>query len=168
MNDENEEWFELLEDLLREPGTKPRKLKICADANVPKRLVDEIRRAGVPVQTALESQVSTKSDTSILAWTRSEERVLLTLDRDFWDDRKFPLHKSPGVLLIDVSPARVEDALEAFWLIFETFARYIGNWNEMKIRASQNGYYLKGIAWDGGIMHYEIKIINGRVMVREA
>ena len=62
MNLAGEEWFELEEGLLHEPGTTPRKFKICADANIPKQLIDEIRQAGVPIQTAFESQVSTKAD----------------------------------------------------------------------------------------------------------
>ena len=167
MNLEDEEWFELEEGLLREPGTIPRKFKICADANVPKRMVDEIRQSGIPVKTTFEDQVSTKADTSVLAWVKQSDRVLLTLDRDFWDDRKFPLQKSPGVLFIDIPPDRVDEALEAFWLVFKTFACFLGNWEEMKIRASRNGYILKGISWDGNNVHYETKVVNGRALVRE-
>lgn len=168
MNLEDEEWFELEEDLLHEPGTTPRRFKICADANVPKRLTDEIRQAGVPIQTAFESRVSTKADTSVLAWVRKSDRVLLTLDRDFWDDRKFPLQKLPGVIFIDIPPDRVDEALEAFWLVYETLARFLGNWEKMKIRASRNGYFIKGTSWDGSIVRYEFKVVGGRVLVRES
>ena len=94
--------------------------------------------------------------------------MLLTLDRHFWNDRKFPLQKLPGVIFIDIPPDRVDEALEAFWLVYETLARFLGNWKKMKIRASRNGYFVKGISWDGGIVRYEFKVVEGRVLVRES
>jgi hypothetical protein len=74
----------------------------------------------------------------------------------------------PGVLFIDIPPDRVDEALEAFWLVYETFARFLGHWEEMKIRASRNGYSMKRISWDGGIVRYEFKVVEGCVLVRES
>jgi predicted nuclease of predicted toxin-antitoxin system len=164
---ESDGWFEISEDLIREPGTQSKKLKLYADANVPKQLTDEIRKAGIPIQTAYEDRVNTKADQGILAWVRKSDRVLLTLDKDFWNDRKFPLQKLPGIIFIDFPPDRVDDAIAAFWVVYETLASLLGNWEQMKIKAAKNGYFMKGVSWEGKVIRYEVKVTKEHILARE-
>jgi predicted nuclease of predicted toxin-antitoxin system len=164
---EDDEWFPFEADLIVGPGTQPSGLKLCADASIPKPFVDELRDASISIRTALEDGVNRKADQAILSWARRLKRVLVTLDRDFWNDQKFPLQKTPGSIFIDVSPDKVGGALEAFWLVYETFARFCGNWREMKIRATPGSYFIKGIGWDGRKVRYEVRVEAGQALARE-
>ena len=58
---EDDEWLEITEDLFREPGTLPTKIKLYADANVSKQLVDAIRQADVSIHTVYEDRINTQA-----------------------------------------------------------------------------------------------------------
>ncbi len=166
---DGKDWFEVSDDLWLESGIQPKKVKLCADASVPQEFVDEVREAGIPVRTAFEERLNKRSDEEILAWTKREGRVLVTLDRDFWDDRKFPLRKSPGIIFVDVSSEKVGDALSAFGLVYGTFAASysLDWWGEIKVRAAKEGYVLRMRTWEGRVVEYAFKLIRGQLMAKE-
>jgi hypothetical protein len=166
---DEDEWFEISEDLWLDPNRKPKKLKLCSDASVPQPIIDELRDAGIPVLTVYEADVATHADETILAWSRRNNRVLLTMDRDFWNGQKFPLHTVPGLIFLDVPPEDIDGALETFGLIYGTFASSysLDWWESMKARATPSGYFLKMRNWEGRILQYEIKLEEGILFARE-
>lgn len=166
MNEEDN-WFEITVDLFLDPGAEAKKLRLYADVNVPKQMIEDIREESIPIITAVEDGFSSHSDNTIVSRARKLERVLLTFDNDFWNDNKFPLQKIPGIILIDIPSSRISDALKSFWLVYETFARFQGNWYQMKIRALDNRYFMKGVSWDGDLIRYEVKQEKGVVLARE-
>lgn len=164
-----DEWFDISEDMWVEPNTTPRKLKLCSDASVPQPIIDELRNAGLSVLTAYECNVATHADEAILAWSRRNGRVLLTMDRDFWDDRKFPLQVVPGVIFLDVPPDSVDEAMSAFGLMYGTFARTysLEYWWGKKARVTPSRYFLKMRMPEGDVMHYEVKLEAGGLLARQ-
>ena len=166
---EQGEWFEISEDLWRDPKTQPKKLKLCADASVPQPFVEELKRAGIPIRTASEDDLVSHSDNDILAWAKRSKRVLVTLDRDFWNDSKFALQSVPGVIFVDVAPDDIDGALRSFGLVYGTFAiSYSLDWWEgMMARATPEGYVLKMRTWEGRVSRYAIKLAAGKVFARE-
>ena len=166
---EESAWFEISEEVWRDPQTQPKKLKLCADASVPQPFVEKLREAGIPVRMASEDGLASHSDNDILAWARRSKRVLLTLDRDFWNDRKFPLQRVPGVIFVDVAPNDIDAALRSFDLVYDTFARSypLDGWEGMKARATPEGYVLKLRDWEGHVARYAIKLKAGRLLARE-
>ena len=105
-------------------------MRLLADENLPKAIVASLRLAGHDVVWARTDFPGTK-DSALLDLAESEARLLLTLDRDFWQiavHRRVPLEKS-GVILFRVHPATVENLdplvrafLEAKW----TWAGHVG------------------------------------------
>lgn len=164
---EEGEWFEISEDLWHPP--QPKKLKLCADASVPQPFVEELREADIPIRTASEDNLASRSDNDILAWAQRSKRVLITLDRDFWNDRKFPLRSVPGVIFVDVAPDDIDAALQAFGLLYGTFASSypLDWWRRMKARATPEGYVLKMRTWEGRVARYAIKLKAGKLLARE-
>jgi predicted nuclease of predicted toxin-antitoxin system len=57
-----------------------------------------------------------RSDEHLWERARQQLQLLVTADRDFLDDRRYPLHKSPGVLYLDASST--EDQIYAFTRFF--------------------------------------------------
>lgn len=80
--------------------------RLYADENVPWPVVEELRRYGHDVLTVQEAGRSGHADPDVLAFARSEERVLITLNR-----RHFArLHQEEqgrhcGILLCSFDPA---------------------------------------------------------------
>lgn len=106
MNDSSEaEWHEFPWDQAPEKPPGPhKKLKLYVDENVPIQLVDLLKKEGIPIVTAMENGKTSHPDQSIYQRARKTGRVLLTMDRDFWNDHKHPLEKGSGIIYMNVSP----------------------------------------------------------------
>jgi predicted nuclease of predicted toxin-antitoxin system len=93
-------------------------MRLLAGENFPKPIVEALRAAGNDVVWARTDCRGWK-DTVLLAFAESEARLMLTLDKDFWQiavQRRVPLEQS-GVVLFRAHPAtqeNLEPLLRAF------------------------------------------------------
>ena len=74
-------------------------MKIKLDENLSHHLKSSLVQRGHDVSTAGEEGLLGKLDTEVGAAAKAEERMILTLDLDFADLRKFPPGTHPGVIL---------------------------------------------------------------------
>ena len=76
--------------------------RVYADANIPAGVVDAMRRLlRWDVLFVLEDgELRRAPDAEHYRRALEFGRTLVTLDRDFLDDRKFPLEQSPGVVVL--------------------------------------------------------------------
>jgi predicted nuclease of predicted toxin-antitoxin system len=84
-------------------------MRLLADENFPKPIVDALRAEGHDVLWARTDLAGT-SDVALLDRAETEARIVLTLDKDFWQiavQRRTPLEQS-GVVLLRVHPATPE------------------------------------------------------------
>ena len=84
-------------------------MRILADENFPRPVVEMLRRNGRDVLWARTDCAGWK-DSVFLAFAETEARVVLTLDKDFWQisvQRRTPLERS-GVVLFRIHPATPE------------------------------------------------------------
>ena len=165
------EWFEVSDTDWLPPLTPTKKLKLFADASVPATIVKELRGAKISVKSALEQGLSSADDQAILVAARKQGEVLLTMDADFWNDRKFPVHQVHGIIFIDVSSSDIDGILQALGLLYGCFAqRYpLDWWQGMKARASPQGFTLKIHTWEGHNQQFEFRLsADKRLMAQEA
>ena len=81
-------------------------MRLLADENFPLPTIEALRQAGHDVAWARTDAPGAK-DTALLDAAEQEGRILLTLDKDFWQvavQRRPPLDRS-GVVLFRVHPA---------------------------------------------------------------
>lgn len=81
-------------------------MRIIADENFPKTIVEALRTEGHDVLW-VRTDLAGVRDIDLLELAEEEARILLTLDKDFWQiavQRRSPLDKS-GVVLFRVHPA---------------------------------------------------------------
>lgn len=151
------------------PPGPHKKLKLFADANIPKPLIDELRSAGLAIDSAVEKDVATHPDGNILQIARKVDAVILTMDRDFWDDRQHPMQKSPGVIFVDVAPDQIDKAIDGLAKFYALFAKEfpLDWWHETKARVTENGFVIKSITWDGRISEDEFRLSgDGKLLTR--
>lgn len=81
-------------------------MKFLADENFPGPIVESLRREGHDVVWVREDSPGSK-DAALLDRAEAEGRVILTLDRDFWQLALQRLNrlKESGVVLLRVHPA---------------------------------------------------------------
>ena len=85
-------------------------MRLLADENFPKPIVEALRSDGHDVLWA-RADCGGWNDVALLDLAESEARVVLTLDKDFWQiavQRRMPLEQS-GVVLFRVHPATPEN-----------------------------------------------------------
>jgi len=74
-------------------------VKIKLDENLSRYLKGQLAQLGHDVSTALEEGLLGRLDIDVGTAAKSEDRMILTLDLDFADLRKFPPGSHPGVIL---------------------------------------------------------------------
>jgi predicted nuclease of predicted toxin-antitoxin system len=84
-------------------------IRLLADENLPKASVVSLRTAGHDIRSIAED-MSGASDRAVLALARSENRYLLTFDRDFGDlIYRHGEAAPPGVIYFRLLPADPEE-----------------------------------------------------------
>ena len=81
-------------------------MRLLADENFPLPAIEALRQAGYDVTWA-RTELPGTGDSALLDVAETDGRVLLTLDKDFWQiaiQRRKPLERS-GVILFRVHPA---------------------------------------------------------------
>ncbi len=129
------------------------KWRFYADNNVERGLVEYLRKSGFDILWIAENPDLRRQQEDRFHYQQAGimKRYLLTRDLDFWDDRRFPLNQSPGVLIITTSDAEITRYLPR--LLRKVFVDmnplpeplYMDG---MKIKADANGFELKGVDHD--------------------
>lgn len=159
-------WFAITSDIWREPGEILQKLKIIADANFPIQLVRLLRKRKFDVKTAQSLGWDKLSDKHLLQRVSKRGCVLITFDRDFWSDLKFPLHYPGSIIFIDGKDERI-GRTEGFDLLCAFLLNYGGGWSRRKFRATSVSVLMKGISFENKKYVYEMRILRGGVYARE-
>jgi predicted nuclease of predicted toxin-antitoxin system len=167
---DDHEWHEFpWDDAPSMPPGPHKKLKLLADANIPKPMIDELRSAGIVVHSAVEKGIATHPDRNILQLAKKLGAVLLTMDKDFWEDRQYPLQKSPGVIFIDIPPDQVSKAIDGLAKFYALFAQGfpLDWWDQMKAKVSENAFRIKNITWEGRTSEDEYRLLeDGKLQTR--
>lgn len=169
MNLENSEWFEISEKDWQDPRFRGKKVKLLTDAQFPEPVIDEIRRAKIKVER-LDERLRNRPDTDVLMLAQKLGRILITLDRDFWDDRKHPLQQvKMGIIYIDEPPDQHECILRAFGLVYGCFAKSypLDWWNQMKVKGKVGEFMIKWRTWEGKVAKYKMKLRKGYLVAKE-
>jgi hypothetical protein len=111
-----------------------------------------------------------ESDVGVLARAEQHDRALLTLDGDFWNDRKHPVHRlRTGIIYVAEPPDQYDRILRALGLVYGCFAKsYPLDWlDQMKAKARVGEFELKMRNWENKIVRYQLRLSGGHLMVRE-
>ncbi len=77
-------------------------MKFKIDENLPTECADVLRQAGHDVTTVWDEGLRGKADPLIADVCQEEERILVTLGRDFSDIRAYPPSEYPGIMALSV------------------------------------------------------------------
>lgn len=110
----------------RKPEKLTKRSKFLLDENIPSFLCEMLRDKKLNVKTICEIGLRGQEDNSIWQKSRQEERVLITIDPDFADDKKFPLHISLGIFILSSAEDKV--ILNAF-----RFSSWRSDWRGTKL-----------------------------------
>jgi predicted nuclease of predicted toxin-antitoxin system len=95
----------------RRRKAKPR---FYADENFPSAAVQLLRDTKVQVITAQEARLNGHPDENHAAFALKNGCVLLTCDRDYLDEQRFPLIHCPAIVVFDFGSGSLHEMREAF------------------------------------------------------
>jgi predicted nucleic acid-binding protein len=123
---------------VHELAKRKAKARFYADENFPAWATTILRSYDARVRTAQEVQMLHYPDEAHAAYALKHQLALLTCDRDFLDDRRFPLASCPAIYVFQFGSGREEDIRSAFQCLSCVFTtpQLIDKW--MKVDASVN------------------------------
>jgi predicted nuclease of predicted toxin-antitoxin system len=75
-------------------------VKFKIDENLPVEVCQLLRESRYEADTVWDENLQGKGDESIAEVCRREQRILITLDRDFSDIRHYPPEEYPGLIVL--------------------------------------------------------------------
>ena len=77
-------------------------MKFKIDENLPAEAADILRVAGFAADTVGDENLSGKDDAVVAGTSRSESRILVTLDLDFANIRAYPPGEHAGIVILRI------------------------------------------------------------------
>ena len=148
---------------IRDARADQKKATFLLDEGVDPQYAELIRQRGHKAEHAADVGLSGHPDENILAYAQREDRILLTHDSDFLDNRQYPPSRNPGIIILPQAArasalvTAVEDLLDIVavsrdlwrstkititgdrtWTV-RTFERETGQVTTTRYRISNNG-----------------------------
>lgn len=114
-----------------------------------------LRNEGWNVKDVSEVGLKGHSDEDIFAYAKREDRILLTHDEDFLDNKRYPLCRNPGVIVLPGADGNGSALSHAFGHIH---IRYPGFYKDAKVSISKDGTIIIKHLTEAGIITSTFKI----------
>ncbi len=146
MNEEEIECFKKVEG----------KLKILVDENrLDEKLIKALKKI-FNVKKAIKNK-GLDDNNVMYQQAMKDSRVILTNDSDFWDDNKFPMNKTIGI--INITTKDTDETIIALKKFFDKFGEMVGfarscndgYWIGTKVKVQKKGFIWKYINEDDSI-----------------
>ena len=114
-----------------------KKARFLVDESVDPAVTEWLRSKGWNAVHAREVGLARHSDEDIFAFAHREDRILLTHDAGFLDDRAFPPHRNAGVVVLPGS-ADSEEFARALGRVAGIVGAARGLWRQTKIKVGED------------------------------
>lgn len=112
-----------------------KKARFLLDENLDPTLAEGMRGLGWKVKSVEDIGLNGHSDEDILAYAQRENLILITNDRDFLNERRFPPYQNPGVVII---PQNYTHAVNALLGILPIVGEYREQWRGAIVEVSSD------------------------------
>lgn len=156
--------WKLLEDITKEELSdlsRVKKARLYADEDIEEEIVEILSGRGVNIKSARQLGHAGKPDSFHAALAFKQKRFLLTKNvKHYLDDRKFPFHRTWGIIVLDVDPSSTADIITAIQRIFDLIG-YGEVYEGMKLKLSSEEISTRFIDYTGKKALIRFKLING-------
>jgi predicted nuclease of predicted toxin-antitoxin system len=140
-------------------------LRLYVDEDVPYQAVEILREQRLNVLTAKEAGKRGHPDENHLAEAQKQSRILITCDRDYLSERRFPLNKCPVLVVCDFGTRTTAQLLDTFQCLawVETVPDLYDRW--VKIDANPSEWTEKVRYLEGTVRRYRHRLCQGKLQV---
>jgi predicted nuclease of predicted toxin-antitoxin system len=168
-------WVNLAELVRQKPATKREieqgleyerrhaKVRFYADENFPPIAIALLRKTGAKVDTARAKGLKRHPDENHASYALKHGYVLVTCDRDFLDDRRFPLVHCPALVVFDFGSGSLPEIRQAFMCLRTVFRipQFYDEWT--KIDAKRDSWTECCRFLDGSKSRSRYRVDKGRM-----
>jgi hypothetical protein len=139
------------------------KPRFYADENFPSVAIKILRRLGADVLTVRDVRRHGHPDENHTAEALRLGRILITCDRDYLDDRRFPLIHCPALIVCDFGSGTADDIRRTFACLGGPFCapQFFDKW--VKIHATRDGWTEHTRNLNGTTARTRYRIHRGRM-----
>jgi hypothetical protein len=139
------------------------KPRFYADENFPSVATKILRRLGADVLTVRDVRRHGHPDENHTAEALRLGRILITCDRDYLDDRRFPLIHCPALIVCDFGSGTADDIRRTFACLGGPFCapQFFDKW--VKIHATRDGWTEHTRNLNGTTARTRYRIHRGRM-----
>jgi len=139
------------------------KPRFYADENFPGAAIRMLKRLGADVLTVRDVRRHGHPDKNHTAEALRLGRILITCDRDYLDNRRFPLIHCPALIVCDFGSGTAEDMQRTFACLGGPFTapQFFDKWT--KIYATRDGWTEHARHLDGTTSRHRYRIYRGRM-----
>jgi len=137
--------------------------KILVDESLGEEVAKVLRRLGYNVVFGPDVGLHGKSDEDVFAYAWRERRMLWTHDNDFLDDRRFPEHRNPGVVVLPGGDGNQQAMWTGLRVAVGTFGKGPSGWLKCKASITPTGEMTVRSKTDwGGTVTRRYRLQRGR------
>jgi predicted nuclease of predicted toxin-antitoxin system len=139
------------------------KPRFYADEDFPPKAIKLLRQLGANVVTARDVHRHGQPDENHIAEALRLRRILITCDRDYLNDRRFPLIHCPAIIVFDFGSGTSNDIRRAFACLGGPFTapQFFDKW--VKIFARRDSWTEQWRHLDGTTARKRYRIYRGRM-----
>ena len=116
-----------------------KKARFLVDESLGEGVVRVLRDLGWNTVFGPDVGLARHSDEDVFAYAWREQRVLLTHDHDFLDDRRFPPQRNPGVVVLPGGSGPARGLVEGLRAVLSIIAPYRKAFRRFKIEITEDG-----------------------------
>lgn len=100
-----------------------------------------LKRSGWNVKFAGDVGLSGRDDRDVFAFAYRDNRILLTHDKDYLDNRKFPEHSNPGVVILPGGMGDETALIKSLKWTLSVIGQHRGLWRKSKVTIRADGRF---------------------------
>jgi predicted nuclease of predicted toxin-antitoxin system len=104
-----------------------------ADHNLDSAFIEMLRHLGWTVETAAEIGAASQSDAWHFRRAFKTNRVLLTMDKDFLDDKQYPFSQTRGILIFNIDSSSPDEIARALEVVHYVLGQIAATLDEKKV-----------------------------------
>jgi predicted nuclease of predicted toxin-antitoxin system len=116
-----------------------KKARFLVDESVGREAAKVIRSLGWNVKYVEDVSLQGRADEDVFAFAWKDDRILLTHDADFLNDRRFPPHRNPGVVIVPGGNGNEKALLRALAFILSVIAPFREGYRGTKMIVHSDG-----------------------------
>lgn len=115
--------------------------RFVVDESLGEGVARVMKEAGWNVVFAPDVGLGGHSDEDVFAFAWKEDRILLTHDRDFLDNRRFPFNRNPGVVVMPGGDGKGDGLVNALREVLNLLGHFRRLFRNAKIEISEQGFW---------------------------